>query len=90
MAKGNLPKEIISTVGLDDGGMESKVVATMRKHFQNLVDETASKKNFLKGFSRKPQEETILALKESGVGHQHDAPAPKAIFGGAARKKKRG
>ncbi|BBN03501.1 DNA ligase 1 [Marchantia polymorpha subsp. ruderalis] len=83
------PKEIIPTVGLDGGGMESKAVATMRKHFRNLVDETASKKNFLKGFSRKPQEETILALKESGAGQQHVAPAPKAIFGRAARKRKR-
>ncbi|KAL2645294.1 hypothetical protein R1flu_012881 [Riccia fluitans] len=79
------PKQIIPTVGLDGGGMDSKVVADMRKHFRNLVDETASKKNFLRGFHRKPQEENSAALKKSG----DEEAVPKAIFGLAARKRKR-
>jgi hypothetical protein len=37
------PKEIIPTVGLDGDGVDGKAVAAMRKHFRNLVDETASK-----------------------------------------------
>ena len=55
------PKEIIPTVGLEGGGMDSKAVAAMRKHFRNLVDETASKKKFLNFFNKKVVEETDLA-----------------------------
>ncbi|KAL3698658.1 hypothetical protein R1sor_012734 [Riccia sorocarpa] len=79
------PKKIIPTVGLDGGGMDSKVVADMRKHFRNLVDETASKRSFLRGFHRKPQLENATAPKESSDGQ----PIPKAVFGLAARKRKR-
>ncbi|CAM6126062.1 unnamed protein product [Calypogeia fissa] len=71
------PKEIIPTVGLEGGGMESKAVAAMRKHFRNLVDETASKRNFLKGFSRKPAEELTTFV------------TPKAVFGRLSRKRTR-
>ena len=56
------PKEIIPTVGLEGGGVDGKAVAAMRKHFRNLVDETASKKKFLKCFTRRAVEESDVSL----------------------------
>eukprot|EP01018_Ginkgo_biloba_P027060 Gb_21652 [translate_table: standard] len=47
------PKGIIPTVGLEGGGLDSKQAASMMKYFTNLVDETAQKRKFLKGFNRK-------------------------------------
>jgi len=58
------PKEIIPTVGLDGGGVDGKAVTTMRKHFRNLVDETASKRRFLKCFKRRGVEEGEVRLSK--------------------------
>lgn len=73
------PKEIIPTVGLEGGGVDGKAVAAMRKHFRNLVDETASKRKFLKCFKRRvvkgsdvlPSEQT--EAEADLVGVQADA-----------------
>lgn len=63
------PKEIIPTVGLEGGGVDGKAVAAMRKHFRNLVDETASKRKFLKCFTRRVVEESEVFLsKKTGAG----------------------
>ena len=71
------PKEIIPTVGLEGGGMDSKAVAAMRKHFRNLVDETASKKKFLNFFNKKVIEETDLARdKQDSVQGKLDIEQP--------------
>jgi hypothetical protein len=71
------PKEIIPTVGLEGGGMDSKAVAAMRKHFRNLVDETASKKKFLNFFNKKVVEETDLARdKQDSVQEKLDIEQP--------------
>lgn len=47
------PKGIVPTVGLEGLGLDSKQAASMMKYFTNLVDETAQKRRFLKGFNRK-------------------------------------
>jgi hypothetical protein len=63
------PKEIIPTVGLDGDGVDGKAVAAMRKHFRNLVDETASKKKFLKCFTRRVVVESDVSLsKQADAG----------------------
>ncbi|KAI5056524.1 hypothetical protein GOP47_0028342 [Adiantum capillus-veneris] len=68
------PHEIFPTVGLEGGDMDSKAVAAMRKHFRNLVDETASKRRFLKGFSRKSGTERVTPqakkLKSQSMGSE--------------------
>lgn len=59
------PKEIIPTVGLEGGEIDGKAVASMRKHFRNLVDETARKRRFIKPFKRK-SEDGVLCFEKSG------------------------
>jgi DNA ligase-1 len=46
------PKQVIPTVGLDVENLDSKHADKMRKHFAGLVDETANKQEFLRGFYR--------------------------------------
>lgn len=46
------PKKVVPTVGLDVEKSDSKHVDKMRKYFARLVDETANKKEFLKGFKK--------------------------------------
>ncbi|KAK7295752.1 hypothetical protein RJT34_18664 [Clitoria ternatea] len=46
------PKRIVPTVGLDVEKSDSKHANKMRKYFVGLVDETANKQEFLKGFCR--------------------------------------
>jgi hypothetical protein len=70
------PKEIIPTVGLEGKGMEGKAVAAMRMHFRNLVDETASKKKFLRGFSQK------AVIKESNNVKREQADLEACSLGG--------
>lgn len=43
-------EQVIPTVGVD-GSSKDKNAANMAKHFRNLVNETASKANFLQLFS---------------------------------------
>lgn len=77
------PKEIIPTVGLEGGGVDGKAVAAMRKHFRNLVDETASKRKFLKCFKRRVAEESEVLLSKQMeaqadlIGAHADAVADK-------------
>jgi len=47
------PKGIVPTVGLEGLGLDSKQAALMMKYFTNLVDKTAQKRRFLKGFNHK-------------------------------------
>eukprot|EP00850_Spirogloea_muscicola_P002495 SM000009S23624 [mRNA] locus=s9:1126881:1136155:- [translate_table: standard] len=56
------PHQIIPTVGIEGSDMGSKAVATMRKHFRNLVDETASKRRFLTSLSRCRPDEPDASL----------------------------
>ncbi|KAJ7530648.1 hypothetical protein O6H91_14G012600 [Diphasiastrum complanatum] len=56
------PHKIIPTVGLEGTGTDGKAAAAMRKHFRNLVDETASKQKFLKGYNRKTPAQTSAKL----------------------------
>ncbi|GLJ09471.1 hypothetical protein SUGI_0110240 [Cryptomeria japonica] len=58
------PKEIVPTVGLEGLGLDSKQAATMMKCFVNLVDETAQKRRFLKGFRR--TDVVVGATKDQG------------------------
>ncbi|XP_028785526.1 DNA ligase 6-like isoform X2 [Neltuma alba] len=44
------PKRVVPTVGVDVDKTDSKHVEKMMKHFAGLVDETANKQEFLKGF----------------------------------------
>lgn len=44
------PKRIVPTVGLDVEKSDSKHANKMRKYFAGLVDETANKQEFLRGF----------------------------------------
>ncbi|XP_054810637.1 DNA ligase 6-like isoform X2 [Prosopis cineraria] len=44
------PKRVVPTVGVDVDKTNSKHVEKMMKHFAGLVDETANKQKFLKGF----------------------------------------
>ena len=44
------PKRVVPTVGLDVEKSDSKHVDKMRKYFATLVDETANKQEFLRGF----------------------------------------
>lgn len=46
------PKKVVPTVGLDVEKSDSKHVDKMRKYFAGLVDETANKHEFLKGFKQ--------------------------------------
>ncbi|KAK7272987.1 hypothetical protein RIF29_14032 [Crotalaria pallida] len=46
------PKRVIPTVGLDVVKSDSKHADKMRKYFAGLVDETANKQDFLRGFHR--------------------------------------
>ncbi|CAN0896645.1 DNA ligase 6 [Linum grandiflorum] len=46
------PKRVIPTVGVDVEKLDSKHVLKMQKHFAGLVDQTASKKEFLTSFLR--------------------------------------
>ena len=83
------PKEIIPTVGLEGGGVDGKAVAAMRKHFRNLVDETASKKKFLKCFTRRVVVESKVSLSEQadaganlvGVGMKENGDIKGALTG---------
>lgn len=47
------PKRVIPTVGLDVEKSDSKHVDKMRKYFTGLVDETANKQEFLRGFKQR-------------------------------------
>jgi len=47
------PKGIVPTVGLEGLVLDSKQAALMMKYFTNLVDKTAQKRRFLKGFNDK-------------------------------------
>ncbi|CAJ1842765.1 unnamed protein product [Sphenostylis stenocarpa] len=59
------PKRVVPTVGLDVEKCDSKHADRIRKHFAGLVDETANKHEFLRGFCRSPGE---LGFKvEKGV-----------------------
>lgn len=44
------PKRVVPTVGVDVEKTDSKHSAKMMKHFAGLVDETANKQEFLRGF----------------------------------------
>lgn len=44
------PKRVVPTVGLDVEKSDSKHADKMRKYFARLVDETANKQDFLRGF----------------------------------------
>ncbi|XP_061338342.1 DNA ligase 6 isoform X2 [Gastrolobium bilobum] len=46
------PKRVVPTVGLDVEKSDSKHANKMRKYFAGLVDETANKQEFLRGFRR--------------------------------------
>ncbi|WVZ07015.1 hypothetical protein V8G54_020361 [Vigna mungo] len=46
------PKRVVPTVGLDVEKSDSKHVNRIRKHFAGLVDETANKHEFIRGFCR--------------------------------------
>ncbi|KAL2329535.1 hypothetical protein Fmac_017116 [Flemingia macrophylla] len=50
------PKRVVPTVGLDVEKSDSKHAHKMRKCFAGLVDETANKQEFLRGFCRAPGE----------------------------------
>ncbi|KAL9427711.1 hypothetical protein AB3S75_029819 [Citrus x aurantiifolia] len=60
------PKRVIPTVGMDIEKLESKHANKMRKYFAGLVDEMASKKEFLMGFHRGTSE--IDENVEEGAG----------------------
>nr|KYP65003.1 DNA ligase 1 [Cajanus cajan] len=48
------PKRVVPTVGLDVEKSDSKHADKMRKYFAGLVDETANKQEFLRGFCQAP------------------------------------
>ncbi|KAH7373787.1 hypothetical protein KP509_17G075000 [Ceratopteris richardii] len=74
------PHEIIPTVGLEGGDMDGKAVATIREHFRNLVDETASKRQFLKGFRRKRvSQNTIQEPMPNTTGTMQDILKSKVV-----------
>ncbi|GAY43819.1 hypothetical protein CUMW_077510 [Citrus unshiu] len=60
------PKQVIPTVGMDIEKLDSKHANKMRKYFTGLVDEMASKKEFLMGFHRGTSE--IDENVEEGAG----------------------
>ncbi|KDO63180.1 hypothetical protein CISIN_1g0010451mg, partial [Citrus sinensis] len=60
------PKRVIPTVGMDIEKLDSKHANKMRKYFAGLVDEMASKKEFLMGFHRGTSE--IDENVEEGAG----------------------
>lgn len=60
------PKQVIPTVGMDIEKLDSKHANKMRKYFAGLVDEMASKKEFLMGFHRGTSE--IDENVEEGAG----------------------
>ncbi|XP_024532635.1 DNA ligase 6 isoform X2 [Selaginella moellendorffii] len=76
------PREVFPTVGLDDKGMDSKTADAMKKHFRNLVDETGSKRKFLKGFNRKATNKTPEVENEDCSEHL-------TAFGRNARRRSR-
>ncbi|XP_057436491.1 DNA ligase 6 isoform X2 [Lotus japonicus] len=58
------PKQVIPTVGLDVEKSDSKHANKMRKYFAGLVDETANKQEFLKGFRRGTSEVGLKGEKD--------------------------
>ncbi|KAK7340918.1 hypothetical protein VNO77_21636 [Canavalia gladiata] len=59
------PKRVIPTVGLDVEKSDSKHANKMRKYFAGLVDETANKQAFLRGFSRASGEPNFEVEKDA-------------------------
>lgn len=60
------PKRIVPTVGVDIEKTDSKQFDKMMKHFAGLVDETANKEEFLKGFHRASGEVGFKSEKDGG------------------------
>ncbi|KAG4378181.1 hypothetical protein GLYMA_18G292900v4 [Glycine max] len=61
------PKRVVPTVGLDVEKSDSKHADKMRKYFARLVDETANKQDFLRGFLRDPGEKGEAGFKAEKV-----------------------
>ncbi|CAK8542670.1 unnamed protein product [Lathyrus sativus] len=70
------PKRIVPTVGLDVEKSDSKHVDKMRKYFAGLVDETANKQEFLRGFKRC---DSGVAGLEAGKGVSNDLEPGQSI-----------
>jgi DNA ligase-1 len=70
------PKRVIPTVGLDVEKSDSKHVDKMRKYFAGLVDETANKQEFLRGFKRR---DSGVVGPESGKDVCDDLELGKSI-----------
>ncbi|KAK7394186.1 hypothetical protein VNO78_14707 [Psophocarpus tetragonolobus] len=59
------PKRVVPTVGFDVGKSGSKHAHNITKYFAHLVDETANKLEFLRGFHRAPSEVDFMVENSS-------------------------
>ncbi|XP_057757121.1 DNA ligase 6 isoform X2 [Arachis stenosperma] len=64
------PRRVVPTVGLDVEKSDSKHADKMRKYFALLVDETANKQEFLKGFHRATGDTDFLVEKDVNDGQK--------------------
>ncbi|CAA6665437.1 unnamed protein product [Spirodela intermedia] len=66
------PKRVIPTVGMEASKLDSKHGLLIQKHFANLVNETANKKDFLMGFFQRMND---------ADGRDENQPVVQAIGG---------
>jgi DNA ligase 1 len=67
------PKQVIPTVGVNSGKLNSKEAITLQKHFAGLVDETMNKQEFLMVFHRSSTDSSNISEDEvANCLSQHD------------------
>ncbi|XP_029127986.1 DNA ligase 6 [Cajanus cajan] len=75
------PKRVVPTVGLDVEKSDSKHADKMRKYFAGLVDETANKQEFLRGFCQAPGD--VGFEVEKGVDAKKEVKQSETEGGGS-------